>query len=169
MYFCLAMHKQMKSNACIEPTCGKMFSNHWITNLGFKQFIIPMKRMEVEKGCSKRFIFNATKSFQRSTFVTTPLWGKCEDETRTPKSGNLESSGTPKTSELNCRGQKTLPWCVLYIVGKVLRCKCRKWPCMSHSDIYNITYGRKKGQKSNWQFDSRPLKIRNRPDPGVHR
>jgi hypothetical protein len=27
----------------------------------------------------------------------------------------------------------------------------------------------KKGQESNWQFDSRPLKVKNRPDPGVCR
>ncbi len=27
--------------------------------------------------------------------IATPLWGKCEDETRTPKSGNLESFGPP--------------------------------------------------------------------------
>jgi hypothetical protein len=40
---------------------------------------------------------------------------------------------------------------------------------MSHSDIYSTSYGRKKGQKSNWQFDSRPLKVRNRPDPDVCR
>jgi len=40
--------------------------------------------------------------------VTTPLWAKCEDETHTPKSGNLESSGTPENSELDCSGQKTL-------------------------------------------------------------
>jgi hypothetical protein len=32
--------------------------------------------------------------------VTTPLWAKCEDETHTPKSGDLESSGTPKTQSL---------------------------------------------------------------------
>jgi hypothetical protein len=45
-----------------------------------------------------------------------------------------------------------------------LKCKCPKWPCMSHLDIYSIGYGRKKGRESNWQFDSRPLKVRNRPD-----
>jgi hypothetical protein len=28
---------------------------------------------------------------------------------------------------------------------------------------YNIRYGQKKGQESNCQFDSRPLKVRNRP------
>ncbi len=104
-----------------------------------------------------------------SISVATPLWGKCEDETRTPKSGNLESFGTPKTSELDCRGQNTSPWAVLYIVGKVLKFRCRKWPCMNHSNIYSISYGRKKGRESNWQFDSWPLKVGNRPDPSVCR
>jgi hypothetical protein len=125
--------------------------------------------MEVEKGCSKRFSLNATKKFQGSTFVTTPLWGKCEDETRTPKSGNLESFGTPKTSELDCRGQNTLPWGVLYTIGNFLKCRCWKWPRMSHSDIYSTSYGQKKGRESNWHFDSRPLKGKNRLDPGVFR
>ncbi len=97
--------------------------------------------------------------------VATPVWGKCEDETRTPKSGNLESSGTPKTSKLDCKGQNTLPWSVFYTVGKVLKCRCRKWPRMSHSNIISTSYGRKKGRESNWQFDSRPLKVGNRPDP----
>jgi hypothetical protein len=68
--------------------------------------------------------------------------------------GTWESSETPENSEFNCRGQNTLPWSVFYIVGKVLKWKCRKWPCMSHSDIYNTMYVRKKGQESNWQFDS---------------
>jgi hypothetical protein len=58
--------------------------------------------------------------------VATPFWGKCEDETHTPKSGNLESFGTPTTSKLDCRGQNTLPWGNLYIVGKALKCRCRK-------------------------------------------
>ncbi len=101
--------------------------------------------------------------------VVTPFWGKCEDEIHTPKSGNLESSGIPETSELDCRGQNTSSWGVLYTVGKVLKCKCRKWPRMSHSHIWNTSYGRKKGRESNWQFDSRPLKVGNRLDPGVCR
>jgi hypothetical protein len=40
---------------------------------------------------------------------------------------------------------------------------------MSHSDIYNPSYRLKKGRESNWQFDSRPLKVRNRPDSDVFR
>jgi len=95
--------------------------------------------------------------------VTTPLWAKCEDETHTPKSGNLESFGTPTTSELDIRGQNTLPWSVLYIVGKVLKCRCPKWPHISHLDICRPSYGQKKGRESNWQFDSRTLKVGNRP------
>jgi hypothetical protein len=35
---------------------------------------------------------------------------------------------------------------------------------MSHLDICNTSYDKKKGQESNWQFDSRPLKVGNRPD-----
>ncbi len=33
---------------------------------------------------------------------------------------------------------------------------------MTYLDTLNTSYGQKKGQKSNWQFDSRPLKIGNR-------
>ncbi len=33
--------------------------------------------------------------------------------------------------------------------------------------ICSISYGPKKGQESNWQFDSQPLKVENRPDLGA--
>jgi hypothetical protein len=86
-----------------------------------------------------------------------------------PKNENLESSGTLSTSELECRGQNTSPWGVLYTVGKALKCRCRNWPRMSHLDIYSMSYGQKKSLESNWQFDSRPQKVGNRPDPSVCR
>jgi hypothetical protein len=38
---------------------------------------------------------------------------------------------------------------------------------MSHLDICNSSYGQKKGRELNWQFDSRPQKVRNQPDPEV--
>jgi len=81
----------------------------------------------------------------------------------------LKSSGTPENSELDCRSQNTSHWGVLYTVGKVLKFECPKWPCMSHLDICNPSYGQKKGRESNWQFDSRPLKVGNRPDLDVCR
>ncbi len=83
--------------------------------------------------------------------------------------GTWKSSGTPEISEFDCRGQNTSPSGVPYIIGKLSKCKCQKWPRMSHLDIYSISYGKKKGRKSNWQFDSRPLKVGNQPDPGVCR
>jgi hypothetical protein len=43
--------------------------------------------------------------------------------------------------------------------------KCgQKWACMGHLDICKISYGKKKVQGSNWQFDSQPLKVGNWPD-----
>jgi hypothetical protein len=101
--------------------------------------------------------------------VATPLWGKCEDETHIPKSGNLESFRTPKNLELQCKGQNTSHWGFLHTIGKVLKCRCLKWPRMSHLDICNTSYGRKKGRESNWQFNSWPLKVGNWPDSGVCR
>jgi hypothetical protein len=98
-----------------------------------------------------------------------PISKECEDDIHTPKMGTWESFGTPKNSELDCKGQNTLPWDVLYTVAKVLKHRCRKRPCMSHLDICSTSYVWKKGQESNWQFDSQPQKVRNRPDAGVCR
>jgi hypothetical protein len=52
--------------------------------------------------------------------VATPLWAKCEGEAHTPKSANFESSGTPENSELELKGQNTLHWGVLGVIGKGL-------------------------------------------------
>ncbi len=99
--------------------------------------------------------------------VTTPLWAKCEGEAHTPKSGKLESYGTLENSEHNCKGQISSNMNVLSVIRKVLKCKCPKWPRMSHLDICGPSYGQKKGRESNWQFDFRPLKVRNWPFPNV--
>jgi hypothetical protein len=39
-----------------------------------------------------------------------------------------------------------------------------KMACITHLDIWNTSYGQKKGQESNWQVYSRPLKVKNHPD-----
>jgi hypothetical protein len=54
--------------------------------------------------------------------------------------------------ELNLIGLKSF-----YTIGKLLKRKCLKWACMTHLNIYNTSYGRKKRQKSKCQFDSQPL------------
>jgi hypothetical protein len=114
---------------------------------------------------AQEFFCLPKNNFHKRFCVATPLWRKCEVATHTPENGSLESSGTPENSEDDCRGQNTSHWGVLYTVGKVLKCRCPKWPRMSHLDIYSPSCGQKKGRKSNWQFDSRPLKVGNRPAP----
>jgi hypothetical protein len=99
--------------------------------------------------------------------VATPLWRKCEVATHTLENGSLESPGTPKNLEDDCRGQNTSHWGVLYIIRKVLKCRCPKWPRIGDLDICSPSYVQKKGHESNWQFDSRPLKVGNRPAPNV--
>jgi hypothetical protein len=69
-----------------------------------------------------------------------------------------------QSSKSNCRGQNPLDWGVIYIVEKLLKLRCLKWACMTPLDIENISYGQKKGRKSNCQFDSQPLKVKNCPD-----
>jgi hypothetical protein len=88
---------------------------------------------------------------------------KWEDEIPTPKVGDLESSGTLECLELDNRDQNTSHWGVLGVIGKVLKFRCLKCPRIGHLDICSPSYGQKKGRESNWQFDSRPLKVRNRP------
>jgi hypothetical protein len=99
--------------------------------------------------------------------VGTPLWQSVGVKPNTSKVGDLESSGTPECLEFDNKAQKTSHWGVLGVIGKVLKRKYQKWPRIGHLDIYSPSYGQKKGRESNWQFDSRPLKVWNRPLPDV--
>jgi hypothetical protein len=75
----------------------------------------------------------------------------------------MESQWTPESSEGNFRGQNSMDWRVLYIIENILERRCLKWARIAHLDIWNTRYGQKKGQESNWQFDSQPLKNGNWP------
>jgi len=83
------------------------------------------------------------------------------------KIGDLESSETPECLELDSKAQNTSHGGVLSAIEKVLKRRYRKWHRIGHSDICSLSYGQKKGRESNWQFDSWPLKIGNRPLPNV--
>jgi hypothetical protein len=99
--------------------------------------------------------------------IATPLWPSVGVKPNTWKSWDLESSGTPECLEFDSKGKNTSHWGVLGVVGKVLKRRYRKCPRIGHSDICTPSYGQKKGRESNWQFDSRPLKVENRPLPDV--
>jgi len=53
---------------------------------------------------------------------------------------------------------------ILYIIEKLLEHRFLIWSLIAHLDIWNTSYGQKKGRESNCQFDSRPKKVGNRPD-----
>ncbi len=99
--------------------------------------------------------------------VATPLWPSVGVKPNTPKVGDLESSGTPECVKFDSKAQNTLHWGVLGVIGKFLKNRYRKWPHIGHLDICSPSYGQMKGRESNWQFDSRPLKVRIRPAPNV--
>jgi hypothetical protein len=106
------------------------------------------------------------KSYHKFS-VASPLWPSAGVKPNTCKVGDLESSGTPECLELDNKAQNTLHWGVFGVVGKVLKRSYRKWPRIGHLDICSLSYGQKKGQESNWQFDSRPLKVGNQPLPDI--
>jgi hypothetical protein len=75
-----------------------------------------------------------------------PTLREGEDETHIPEMGIWESSRTPKTSEVDYRGQNTLHLDIFYMIGKLSKCRCQKWVCMDHLDIFSKRHGKKKGQ-----------------------
>ncbi len=122
-------------------------------------------------GCMRHYVCNiyiwCSYTCSSTHTIATLLLEEWEDDTHIPEMGTWESTGTSKTSEFNCRGQNTLHWSISYIIEKLSKCRCRKWACMSHLDICSTSYDKKKGHESNWQFDSQPLKVKNRFDPGA--
>jgi hypothetical protein len=80
-----------------------------------------------------------------------------------PKVGTWSPSGLLKTQSSSWRAKTPCIGVFLVSLEKVLKCRCLNWPRIGHLDIYSPSYGQKKGQESNWQFDSWPLKVGNRP------
>jgi hypothetical protein len=76
----------------------------------------------------------------------------------------MESRWTPEFLEGDCKGQNSMAWSVPYIIGKLLERRCLKWARIAHLHIWNTSYGQKNIWESSWQFDSRPLKVKNRPN-----
>ncbi len=79
----------------------------------------------------------------------------------------MESSGTSEYLGFDSKAQNTSHWGVLGVIGKGLKRRCWKWPRIAHLDIFNPSYGQKKGRESNCQFDSQPLKVGSRPLPNL--
>jgi len=77
-------------------------------------------------------------------------------------------SGLPKLQRPIWGVKSQMACGALYINGKLLKRRCLKWARIAHLDIWNTSYDQNKGRESNSRestnFDSRPLKVRNRPE-----
>jgi hypothetical protein len=73
---------------------------------------------------------------------------------------DMESQWTSKTSGSNFKGQNSMACGILYIIGKLLECRCLKWARIAHLDIWNTSYGPQKGRESNCQLTPDQTKSR---------
>jgi hypothetical protein len=76
----------------------------------------------------------------------------------------MEFRWTPKISKSDFRGQNSMSCDALHIIRNLLKRRCLKWARIAHLDIWNTSYGQKKGRETNCQFDSQPEKVGNRPN-----
>jgi hypothetical protein len=136
---------------------GQKFRSESITTLALGSWLkqgLARLRAKKEARESHLVLPRVQKSVKEWTLTfpsELPLW-------------NWNPKWTPKFSKNNYRGQNSLDWCVPSIIKKLLALRCFKWPRMTHLRIWNTNYGQKKGWESNWQFDSHPLKVKNRPN-----
>jgi len=62
----------------------------------------------------------------------------------------MESRWSPETLESDFKGQNSMACGVIYIIGKILKLRCLKWSLIAHLNIWNTSYGQKKGRESKW-------------------
>jgi len=128
----------------------------------FKHYHNPNLRLAIKAKACKRA--RQEGDLRGTSYTPGSAWSAREWTLTLPRQlpfGELESRRTPESSRSDCRGQNLLVWRFLYIIGKLLNRRCLKWARITHLDIWNTSYGQKKGRESNWQFDSRSLKVRN--------
>ncbi len=97
-----------------------------------------------------------------------PTLAKCGGEAQHLEKVRIWSPlGLPNVQSSTTRLKTPRIGGVLGVLAKVLKRRYRKWPRIGHLDICRPSYGQKKGRESNWQFDSQPLKVGNRPLPDL--
>jgi len=119
--------------------------------------------------CKYYSIFSSTLRSYHKHLLLQPYFERVWGWNPHSRNGDLGVLRESWNFRVHYRGQNTLHWGVLYITVKLSKFRCQKWARMGHLDICSTRYGKKKGQESNWQFDFRPLKVENQPDPGLCR
>jgi hypothetical protein len=105
--------------------------------------------------------------YRRVTSVATLLWPSVGVKPNTWKKWGFGVLRDSRMFRVRQQGPKHLALRRSWCHQKGLERRYRKWPRIGHLDICRPSYGQKKGRESNWQFDSRPLKVGNRPLPDL--
>ncbi len=122
----------------------RMKNIYILINVGLVSQPYPWACDQDKGGCkvtsqerSPRVTFHAPRNAKECEGMNlhTPKW--------TP-SWELKSQWTPEYSEHNYKGQNPSSWKKNYTIGKLLKCKCLKWACIPHLDIWNTSYDQKK-------------------------
>ncbi len=97
-----------------------------------------------------------------------PTLAKCGGEAQHLEKVRIWSPpGLPNVQSSTERLKTSCIEVFLVSLEKVLKRRYRKWPRINHLNICSPSYGQKKGRESNLQFDSRSLKVGNRPLPDL--
>jgi hypothetical protein len=61
------------------------------------------------------------------------------------QNGDLGVLRNSRNFRVRLQGSKHLALKRYHVIGKLLKCRCQKWPHMSHLDICSTSYGKKEG------------------------
>jgi hypothetical protein len=78
--------------------------------------------------------------------------------------GNWSPGGLPNLQKAITKVKTPRIKDFFYIIEKLLKCRCLKWARMTHLDICNTSYGKKKGQESKLAIWFPTTKVENQPD-----
>jgi hypothetical protein len=146
----------------MEIPCNTLPHGHLIRNILFLPIFVILSFCILFHNGLKMDHHNVLFLFHFS-IVTTLLWESVRMRLTLPKWGLWSPPGLSKLQS-SIIGAKHLAFKCSLHTGKLSKSRCRKWARMSHLDICNTNYGKKKGWESNWQFDFQPLKVKNRPE-----
>jgi len=125
----VVMKRNPKFKFC---TCSQFVSKHLHDMVVVVTLALGLRpRQGFARLQAKREAMNHTTYFRECEKV----WGNEPSHPKGVPLWELESRGTSEYSEGNCRGQNSMGWRVLYIIGNLLELRYLKWACIAHLNI----------------------------------
>ncbi len=122
----------------------------WSTTLQTLALVVATLALDQGKGVTRLWAKRETHESLHMLPGVQRVWGHEPSHSRgNSHVRNWSPKWTPESSKCNCRGQNPFPWKVIYIIKKILKCRCLKWALITHLNICSTSYGQKKGRESN--------------------